>query len=181
MPFYYCLFFLAVNCKSQNYPLRTYTALPPNAHLKDTFNELKAYEGVWKGTWENKSLFITLKKANDFYKEGLGWYADILVAKFKVINNLNGSILYDNTNLPDRPAKILGGKVRKLDDKYSLNYLDNDLCGYNGYVTIDFANQSKTLLNFNFSAGEWLLAPSCPFYNSDFVSPLPNSILLTRQ
>ena len=43
-----------ISCKAQTYPLRTYgISIPMNAYLKDTNNELPAYEGTWKGMWNN--------------------------------------------------------------------------------------------------------------------------------
>jgi hypothetical protein len=35
-----------ISCKSQTYPLRTYTDIPDNSYLKDTNNELNDYTGM---------------------------------------------------------------------------------------------------------------------------------------
>ncbi len=65
------LFFITVfSCKGQTYPLRTFTDIPENASVKDTNSELQYYEGLWKGTWNNKMIFIIFKKLTnkDLYK-----------------------------------------------------------------------------------------------------------------
>jgi len=45
-------------------PLRTFTDIPEDQcyYVKDTENELIDYEGTWMGTWDNKTLFISLKR-----------------------------------------------------------------------------------------------------------------------
>jgi hypothetical protein len=59
--FLFILFSVAISCTAQTYPLRTFTEIPENAYLKDTNNELATYEGTWKGTFNNKTIFITFK------------------------------------------------------------------------------------------------------------------------
>ena len=49
-----------------------------------------------------------------------------MIGKFRVLDS-NGNSLFDNTNLSDDSPKICGGKFRKVDDKYSLVYIDADL------------------------------------------------------
>lgn len=52
---------LFLSC-AQVYPLNTYSEVPNNAYIKDINNELVPYEGNWKGTWNNKTIFISFKK-----------------------------------------------------------------------------------------------------------------------
>ncbi|MCD1116212.1 DUF6705 family protein [Chryseobacterium turcicum] len=95
----------AIACTAQTYPLRTFTEIPENTYLKDTNNELQGYEGVWKGTWNNRTIFITFKKNSYIYDNVLKYYKDNLIGKFKVLDS-NGNILFDNTNISDDKAKI---------------------------------------------------------------------------
>ncbi|MEG1777824.1 MAG: DUF6705 family protein, partial [Angelakisella sp.] len=81
---------------------------------KDTDNELSAYEGTWKGIWNNRTIFVTLKKITNKYDNHFKYYRDYLIGKFKVLDN-NGNILFDNTNLADDKAKIFGSGFRKAD------------------------------------------------------------------
>ncbi len=173
----------AVSCKAQTFPLRTFTEIPENSYLKDTNNELQTYEGVWKGSWNNKTIYITLKKITNKYDNVFKYYRDYLIAKFKVVDN-SGNILFDNNNLSDDAAKIEGGKFRKFDNKYSFSYSDPDLCFKNGYITIQFLDSIKTSLEWKFMEGSNLIEPDC-FYHSlpaeQRPEPLPKEIILLKQ
>lgn len=180
---YLLMLTIIFSCKAQTYPLRTYgIKIPQNAYLKDTNNELPSYEGTWKGTWNNKVIFLTLKKRNYvFTSTMLGYYADILIGKFKVTDN-NGNVLFDNTNLSDAEAKIEGGRFRKKDGKYSLTYSDMDICGLNGFIQINFTDSTKTKLAWKFDEGDFIITKDCPYYSSpEFPQPLPKEIILTKQ
>ena len=179
--FLFILFCATVSCTAQTYPLRTFIDIPENAYEKDTNNELPSYEGTWKGTWNNKTIFITFKKVTNKYNENLKYYKDYLIGKFKVVDN-NGSVLFDNTNLTDENAKIWGGKFRKIDDKYSLIYTDPDLCYTSGNIRINFTDATKTKLNWNLYLGSNMLTSDCPYYNANpFPEPLPKEIILIKQ
>ncbi|WP_299178861.1 DUF6705 family protein [uncultured Chryseobacterium sp.] len=181
--FLFILLIFFVSCKAQTYPLRTFTELPENSYLKDTNNELPAYEGVWKGTWNNKTIYVTFQKVTNIYKSSLKQYRDILIARFKV-TDLNGLILFDNTNLSNDEVKIKGGKFRKTDDKYSLIYVDRDLCMRSGKIFINFTDATKTKLQWSYSQDENFIESDCFYYNyapQDYPQPLPRNIILTKQ
>ena len=176
-------------------PLRTYN-VPENEcyYLKDTMDELKDYEGTWKGTWDNKTLYITFKKLTGKYDIYLEYYMDFLIAKFKVLDS-NGNILFDNTADPDNEAKIEGstfaeigaksGPNRDIGGKYSLLYFDESLCDLWGGIYINFSNPQKTQMQFDFNQKRRVIFPDCYYYNyptSQYPRPLPNQeIVLTKQ
>ncbi len=179
--FLFIVLFLFISFKAQTYPLRTYYDTPNGSYLKDTNNELSAYEGTWKGSWNNKVIYITFKKNNYFYKETLGCYIDILVGKFKVTDDY-GNVFFDNTYLSDSDSKLKGGTFRKKDDKYSLIYSDSEICGLNGFIQINFTDSNKTKLAWKFNEGNFIITKDCPYYNSpEFPQPLPKEIILTKQ
>lgn len=169
-----------ISCKAQTYPLRTFTEIPPNAYLKDTNNELQGYVGTWKGVFNNKTVYITIKKNIYIYDDVLKYYKDNLIAKFKVLDSSN-NILFDNTTLSDDKAKIWGGKFRKIDDKYSLVYVDADLCNTSGNVIINFTDSSQTQLNWKLNLGSNMITTDCPYYNTGIPEALPKEIILTKQ
>lgn len=169
-----------ISCSAQTYPLRTFTDIPENAYLKDTNNELSSYEGTWKGMWENKIIYITFKKNIYIYDDVLRYYKDNLIGKFKVLDT-NSNILFDNTNLPDSDPKIWGGKFRKVDDKYSLVYVDADLCNTSGNIIINFTDNSKTQLNWKLNLGSNMITTDCQYYNTGIPEALPKEIVLTKQ
>lgn len=179
----FLVFSFAISCKSQIYPLRTFSQIPQNAYLKDTYNELNAYEGTWKTTWDNKIIYLTLSKVTNKYDEVFNYYRDYLIAKFKVVNN-SGVVIFDNTSLSDEDAKIEGGKFRKVDGKYSLNYLDADLCGITGYITISFVDSTKTQLQWIYSKDNDWIDTDCFYWGkpaSERPEPLPYNAILVRQ
>lgn len=181
--FYLLLIIISsITYKAQTYPLRTYIQLPSGAYLKDTNNELPTYEGTWKGAWDGKFIYLNIKKLNYNYNTTLKIYADILIAKFKVTDT-NGNILFDNTYLDDNSAKITGGKFfKKSTQKYSMGYVDNDICGLNGFIEISFTDATKSKLAWKFNEGSNLITKDCPYYDSpEFPQPLPVSIILTKQ
>lgn len=172
-----------IGCKAQTYPLRTFTEIPENSYLKDTNNELPAYEGVWKGTWNNKIIYVTFKKLTNTYKSSLNQYRDFLIARFKV-TDLNNAILFDNTNLTDDEVKIKGGMFRKSDDKYGFTYVDGDLCLRSGDIFINFTDVTKTQLQWKYMQSENWINKDCFYHgwsSANVPQPLPENIILTKQ
>ena len=179
--FLFVLLSITISCSAQTYPLRTFTEIPENAYLKDTNNELLAYEGTWKGISNNRTIYVIFKKNTYIYDNVLKYYKDNLIGKFKVLD-ANGSILFDNTTLPDNNVKIWGGKFRKLDDKYSLVYNDPDLCNTSGNIIVNFTDSTKTKLNWKFNKGSNMITTDCQYYNTiPFPQALPEEIILTKQ
>ena len=174
---------VSIGCKAQTYPLRTFTEVPDNSYLKDVNNELPAYEGIWKGTWNNKIIYVSFKKLTNTYKSSLNQYRDFLIGRFKV-TDLNNNILFDNTNLSDNEAKITGGKFGKYDNKYGFTYVDGDLCNRSGQIFIKFTDVTKLQLQWNYFQSENWINKDC-FYHDwapvDVPQPLPNNIILIKQ
>jgi hypothetical protein len=174
---------ITISCNAQTYPLRTFIDIPENSYLKDTNNELQYYGGTWKGEWNGKKIYLTFNKITNQYDDTFKYYRDFLVARFKV-TDLNGSVLYDNTNLPDNNVKIQGLKFRKLDDKYSFIYIDEDLCSRSGNILINFTDSTKTKLEWKYSQSENWINKDCFYHGwaqADVPQPLPNNIILTKQ
>lgn len=177
-------------------PLRTYTDIPEEQcyYLKDTNNELQDYEGTWKGIWNNKTIFITFKKLTDRYSIYRKHNRDLLIAKFKVLDN-NGNVLFDNTSDSDDNAKIKGsgfanigsksGPNNDIGGKYTLLYYDTTLCNLKGTIYIGFVNTTKNQLKFKFTQRRQTIFQSCYYYNypsSQYPKPLPDEdIILTKQ
>lgn len=178
------LFIFTFSCKAQQiYPLRTYIDIPENSYLKDTNNELQDYVGTWKGTWNNKTIFLTFKKVNNNYNSTLKYYKDYLIGKF-IVKDVNGNVLFDNTNLSDDYAKIRGFGFIKNMDKYLISYIDPDLCHTTGSIRINFTDTSKTQLQWSYSQDFNLIDKTCFFHGlpqSQRPDPLPMNIILTKQ
>lgn len=165
----------------QIYSLRpSETDLPENSYQKDTNNELPAYEGTWKGIWNSKTVYITFKKVTNKYDNDFKYYRDYLIGKFKVLD-ANENILFDNTNVNDDNAKIIGVNFRRYGDKYSLIYLDSDLCDTTGNIQVNFTDYSKIQLNWKLNLRSNMITTDCPYYNTGIPQELPKEIILTKQ
>lgn len=177
-------FILTSFFKAQTYPLRTYSTVPSDSYIKDLDNELLSYEGTWATQWGGKTFSINLKKVKKYFThlDNNPYFMDVLIGKFKVTDS-NGSILFDNTPISDDDAKIVGGKFfSPSSTKYSLHYLDIEICGMNGLIMINFTDATKTKLNWKFSDMTDVITPDCTFYNANpFPEPLPKNIILTKQ
>ncbi|AZA98980.1 hypothetical protein EG359_04890 [Chryseobacterium joostei] len=179
--FIICFFVGTFYNAQQIYSLRpTEISLDANSYEKDTNNELPFYEGTWKGNWNNKTIFITFTKLTHKYDPKFNRYRDYLVGKFKVINS-NGNVIFDNTNFTDDNSKIKGVSFRKYGDKYSLSYIDSDLCDITGGIAINFTDSSKTQLNWKLNYGSNMITNECPYYNTQIPEALPKTIILTKQ
>ncbi|MGG5207456.1 DUF6705 family protein [Chryseobacterium sp. MIQD13] len=175
--------FVFLGC-AQVYPLNTNTDVPNDAYIKDVNNELIPYEGIWKGTWDNKTFFLSLNRVKKYmnHKENNPYYKDILAGRFKVLDS-SGNILYDNTSLPDQDTKIEGARFLSIPYKrYSLFYIDSDICNISGNILINFINTSNTELNWKFIDTTDIIDSSCQYYNANpFPQPLPKNIILIKQ
>ncbi|MCS3867542.1 hypothetical protein J3D55_000458 [Chryseobacterium ginsenosidimutans] len=172
-----------ISCKSQTYPLRTYTDIPDNSYLKDTNNELADYVGTWKANWNSKTIFIYISKEVNKYNSGLYVYIDSLIIKFKV-TDIAGNILFDNTNLTGDYVKINGINFRNGENKYYFTYVDTDLCLRTGFVDISFTDSTKTQLKWHYGETENLIDSDCFYYNyppNQRPEPLPYNAVFTKQ
>ncbi|MDR2235691.1 MAG: hypothetical protein LBE92_06180 [Chryseobacterium sp.] len=157
----------------------TETELPVNSYQKDTNNELPSYEGTWKGIWDNKIIYITFTKITHNYDSDFKYYRDYLIGKFKVLDN-NENILFDNTNAND-DTKITGINFRRYGDKYSLIYVDSDLCNTTGNIRINFTDPSKLQLDWKLILDNNMITNDCQYYHTGIPKVLPKEITLTKQ
>lgn len=182
-----CKSFPQSNCSQYTIlPLRTYTDIPEDQcyYLKDTNNELQAFVGTWKGTWNGKTIFITFKKKITQYDTTLKYNSDFIIGKFKTLDS-SGNILFNNLQIADDDAKVFGIGFQNVTDKYILSYIDNDLCGMTGTIYLAFANTTKTQLHLSFHQRNQVLTSDCFFHGwpeADRPEPLPKpDIILTKQ
>ncbi|AZA48386.1 hypothetical protein EG346_09395 [Chryseobacterium carnipullorum] len=181
----FTILIIGIKCKAQVYPLTTDTDVPNNTYIKDTNNDLPAFEGTWKGTWNGKALLINFKKIEhylDTHLKNNPFYRDLLVGKFQV-KDPSGNILFDNLSIADNSAKITGGKIFP-NGKYVLSYVDPELCFKGGRIFIEFTNSSKTEIKFKFMETSNLIDTDC-FYHGKPADqrpePLPKEIILIKQ
>ncbi|MFN1216088.1 DUF6705 family protein [Chryseobacterium kwangjuense] len=173
-------------CKSQQiFPLATKSnELPANSYIKDIDNQLPAFEGEWKGNWNNKTLIIIFKKFKNYdtISQKNPYYIDLLYGRFQV-RETNGKILFDNLLDQDTNSKIQGLFIT-VNGNYQLLYMDPDLCNKVGLVTIGFTESSKTELKLRYKDYPQNLDSKCFYYGKpadQHPEPLPKEIILTKQ
>ncbi|REC63330.1 hypothetical protein DRF65_06675 [Chryseobacterium pennae] len=177
--------FVVCFCEAQTiYSLRpTEINLLNNSYEKDTNNELQAYEGIWRGEWNNKIFIITLKKITNKYDNDVKRYRDYLVGRF-IVKDSNEHTLFDNIKSSDDQAKIQGINFRRYGNKYSLIYNDPELCHITGNIAINFIDTVKTKLEWKYYQNSDWTDNDCFYHGlpqSQRPDPLPQNIILTKQ
>jgi len=169
---------------AQIYQLNTNTDVPSNAYIKDVNNELVPYEGIWKGTWDNKTFSVEFKRIKKYldHKENNPYHKDVLIGKFRVTDS-NNLVLFDNMYLSDNETKIEGTRfLLQPSKRYTLFFLDSDICNISGDIFISFTNLINTQLSWKFMDTTDIITPNCPYYNANpFPQPLPKNIILIKQ
>lgn len=182
--------FFVTNIYSQvtvELPLGTYE-YPSGAYLKDVNYELNKYIGTWEGILNNKKyifVFQLFPQRLTSYPSGLYHYADELKVKFKVIDLVSNTTLYNGLNATayeDFP--IYTGSKPYL-GLFQLWFTDtpanckNELMFY----LKDVSGVDNQLKYCYFEYYEWMRPVDCPFANQiDIPVLLPKEdLILTKQ
>jgi len=174
--------FITISCNAQIYPLRTYTSKPENSYLKDTNNEFQAYVGTWKTIWNSKITYLYITKVTNKYDSTLKYYRDYLIIKYKV-TDFSGNVLHDTTNYSDDNSVITGMRIRP-NEKYSLQYVDETMCGRSGTILINFTDSTKTQIQWKYMQNEQWIDTDCWYYNyapNQRPQPLPLESIFTKE
>lgn len=175
--------------KAQVYPLETSVGdVPHNAYIKDTKNELIQYVGVWKGTWEGKTLILDLRKVK--YHSNTGrkhYYKDIIAGERKIINS-NGVIEIDRiSNFDNQNSEISGvfSKFKNPNQK-QLSFYPKDMCNKSATLDIHFLNAEKTQMRLIFHYDPSWNFGDCKHQayidkHGDYPMNFPKDIVLTKQ
>ncbi|MFC6267773.1 DUF6705 family protein [Frigoriflavimonas asaccharolytica] len=178
------MLFAVLNC-AQIYPITKNTDVPNNGYVKDLNNDLLPYVGTWKGTWDNKVIYIYLErfKKQRSYNINHIYFKDILIGRFKVLNADETAVLFDNTNLPDNNTKIEGLRFFSVPiTQYAMMYIDQNICT-TGDIYINIVNSTNTQLQWKYSPDNDILSLDCPYVVNNLPIPqaLPTNLVLTKQ
>ncbi|WP_419870602.1 DUF6705 family protein [Chryseobacterium sp. CT-SW4] len=127
--------------KAQEYPLNTSPSdIPDNAYLKDMNNELDKYVGLWKGTWNNKTIYIQLKKIKHYSSipgDTHPYYVDDIFGERKIIAS-DGTIEIDRiTNFNNQSPEIFGmSRSLKNGNWKRLYFYPENMCGKSATLDI---------------------------------------------
>ena len=162
----FSLLLVMFSCKAQQtYPLNTYPDdVASYSYMKDYNNELDAFVGIWKGTFEgrNTTLYITkeIKKLFD-YRNNTKYYKDVLIIKYKVVNT-NGIILQDTTNqTTSLRNNMYSTFTNPSKNSVYINYSGTN-CGV-GWGSIELKKMSSTQLLWQYRSNSTILTEqNCP-------------------
>lgn len=180
---------LSFSCKAQEYPLNTDPGeIPSNAYLKDMNNELDKYVGVWKGTWDGKTLYIEFKKIKYYLSVPGGthpYYSDLIFGERKVIAD-NGTIEIDRiTNFDEQGAEISGifSSLRNGNWK-RLHFSPKNMCGKSAALDITSFTGNQMTLHLEYMPSiykEDCIHNAYVEQHGDFPINFPKDIVLTKQ
>ncbi|WET49900.1 hypothetical protein PYS58_01965 [Chryseobacterium indologenes] len=180
---------LSFSCKAQEYPLNTDPGeIPSNAYLKDMNNELDKYVGVWKGSWDGKTLYIQLKKLKHYSSipgDTHPYYVDVIFGERKVVA-ADGTIEIDRiTNFDEQGPEIRGifSSLRNGNWK-RLYFSPKNMCGKRAALDITSFAGNQMTLHFEYMPSiykEDCIHNAYVEQHGDFPINFPKDIVLTKQ
>ncbi|WP_027384748.1 DUF6705 family protein [Epilithonimonas caeni] len=174
---------------SQEYPLNTSPSdIPNNAYIKDINNELNKYVGLWKGSWNGKTLYLELRKFKTYSSipgDTHPYYVDGILGERKIIN-ANGVIEIDRiTSFGSDGAEFSGmSKSIKPPGRDRLLFFPKNMC--RKQATLDITNFTGTQMTLHFEYLPSAIDENC-VHNAyvdqygDFPINFPKDITLTKQ
>ena len=152
-------------------------------HIKDVNGVLNIYVGIWKGTFNGKTLELVIKKytrdhslyVQDYHPEPLLW--DELIAKYKIVGQHGETI--ENTLDMSNDSLELTMKHRFYDlTTYTFNYYGkNHMCGDNGILFLWYKNDNTIDLKYSFKGATY---SNCT-RRAEKSLPSDTTIVLTKQ
>lgn len=181
-----------LSCKAQILPVENVInyinqdlEIPENTtHIKDVNNLFDEFIGTWTGSHNNKLYELRIEIYTDIRYNGT-LKEDMLLVRHKVEDN-NGIIIDDTTNLPDtNPLVISGSYFLENGETYRLSYYGVDSsCGQEGNVYIAVINSSSVnnpQMNFYFTQKHDTIDPNeCP-EDVTFPFPVETQLILIKQ
>ncbi|WBV56486.1 hypothetical protein PFY10_20065 [Chryseobacterium daecheongense] len=172
--------------KAQTYPLNTSPSdIPANGYIKDMNNELNKYVGLWKGTWDGKTLFLELRKVKYYYGGNDPYYIDKIVGERKVVT-ANGTREIDRiTRFDEKSPEFRGMTISLKNGNWKrLTFYPKNMC--RKMASIDITNFTPTQMTLHFEYLPSIVEPNCQHnsyvdQNGDFPINFPKDIVLIKQ
>ncbi len=73
-------------------------------------------------------------------------------------------------------AKIKGVSFRRYGDKYSLVFIDPELCNTSGNIYTSVTASSKTKINWKLTLGNNMITTDCQYYSTGIPKALPKKL-----
>lgn len=176
---------VAISCKAQIYPLNYKDDVPNGAYYKDLDGELDKYVGLWKGTWNGKTLYLELRKVKYFYSGNPSYYQDEIQGERKVIAS-NGNVEIDrisNFGSDGTEFSGIGFNLKNANIK-RLYFSPRNMCRKRATLDITSFTNSQMTLHFEYEPSAY--DQNC-VHNAyveqygDFPINFPKDIVLTKQ
>lgn len=185
------ILFSALIYSQQVYPLSTEDKVnfPNGSYFKDLDGELDPYVGLWKGSWNGKTLYLELKKIKhtfDTPNDPHIIYTDRILGERKIIE-ADGTISIDRiTNFDIQKPEFYGINSKFSNPNQKQLYFVTGVCGITADLDVTFLDTAKTQMSLHFIYRPGYLDESCQYYNSmqqGNEPPLnfPKDIVLTKQ
>jgi len=176
---------ITISCNAQIYPLNYKEDVPDGAYYKDLDNELDKYVGLWKGTWNGKTLFLELKKIKEYSNGDHPYYKDRILGERKVVAS-NGTIEIDRiSNFGSDGTELWGiGFNLKNGNIKRLYFSPRNMCRKR--ATLDITSFIGNQMTLHFEYEPSFVDPNCQ-HNAyvdqygDFPINFPKDIVLTKQ
>ena len=183
----FCVFFITLSCKAQEYPLNTdFMTIPNHSYLKDFNNELDTYIGIYKGSFNNKGidLYITKQYNKSITYSSKQFYRDVLLIKF-IVKDSNGIVLQDTQNMVFQPNQITH-TIYSLRTKPALNMVSLTYGGTNcgvGNGRIYLKKLNSTQLSWDYYPDDTIIdSNKCPSGTDiNIYLPQTKDLLFTKQ
>ncbi|SHM87640.1 hypothetical protein SAMN05444360_12031 [Chryseobacterium carnipullorum] len=185
------LSFISVSIYSQVYPLHTEgkSDLPNGAYFKDMDGELNHYIGLWKGNWNDKTIYLDLRKIKYYLgtNPNDGIYIDKILGERKIINS-SGAVEIDRISNFDEQLPEFRGISSKFNNpsQKQFYFVPKNMCGKTANLDVTFLDNAKTQMSLHLIYNPSTIDDTCPYYNSviqgnDFPINFPKDIVLTKQ
>lgn len=138
------------------------------AYKKDLNNVLNPYIGTWESTWDGKKIILQIEKdakRKFSFESGFYYYADRLVAKYKIVVLEDGNIIENNLSSLNEDAKI-ESLARPKDNSFSFLYMDKDLCSNTGNIVL-IGNPLDNIVIYKFFYNDYWNSHHCDYTNQN--------------
>lgn len=170
---------------AQEYPLNYGGDVPDGAYYKDFNAELNKYIGIWKGTWQRKTIYIDLRKVKDYSETGK-YYENRIFGERKVIGQ-NGTVEIDRiTSFNYTTPEIIGLFGLYNNPNKSFNFYPDNMC--NKTATLEIKNfdeiQKKMTLHFEYGLSfpiDNCIHDAYVAQHGDYPINFPKDIVLQKQ
>ena len=182
---FFTILIVSVSCKSQQtFPLNTdFDNVPQNSYLKDLNNELNAYIGIYKASFQDKEITLFITKETMKYFNALHVYKDALSIRY-IVKNPTGTILQDTQNMAFQANQY----------KYTIfsqgTYPNQNIVWFNyggtncrvGWGAIELKYLNTTQISWEYRPNNTILGYDCPA-NADKTVYLPvtKDLIFTKQ